>query len=104
MQSFDIKVNVDNIVGIALDNKTLNFGTLPAGNSAFKYIDLINNDDNKKYVYLTSKGRVKNWIVAEKNGFYLGPKTNKTIKVEIFIPKDTKIGEYTGKMKVTFLG
>jgi|SRR3989344_70190 len=104
IQSFDVKVKVDNAVGIALDNKTLNFGTLPADNSAFKYIDLINNDNTKKYVYLTSKGKVKNWIVAEKNRFYLEPNSNKTIKVELFVPRDTENSEYYGKVKVIFIG
>ncbi|MEK6952162.1 MAG: hypothetical protein AABX29_04035 [Nanoarchaeota archaeon] len=103
-QNFEVKVKVDDVVGIALDNKTLNFGTVPNGSNAFKYIDFVNKDDSKKYIYITSQGKVKNWIFVENNGFYLSPKTNKTIKIELFIPKDTRMGEYTGKMKVTFLG
>lgn len=103
-QSFDVKVKVDDVVGIALDNKTLNFGTVPGGDSAFKYIDLINKDDNKKYVFFSSKGRVKNWIVVKQNGFYLEPDSNKTIKVELFVPRNTSFNEYKGKVMVFFIG
>ncbi len=104
VQSFDVKVNVDNAVGIVLDNKTLNFGTVPSANSAFKQINFINKDNRGKYLYFTSKGEIRKWLVVEDNWFYLEPRTNKNMKLEIYIPENTENGNYTGKITVVFLG
>ncbi|MEM1577642.1 MAG: hypothetical protein QXM27_01350 [Candidatus Pacearchaeota archaeon] len=97
---YDIKLKVGDYIGFNIENESINFGTIMPGGRGERYIEVTSNKDVKVEIYL--KGDIAKWIIVDKNDFILKKNTKENITFSVVIPKDAKIGNYTGKAIILF--
>ncbi len=98
-KEMDMFVKVDDYVGFNADTSALYFGTVAPGNSAFRFLEL--NSVDKVRVIIVPFGKIKKLVSFSENNFVL--EGNKSVKINVNIPKNAEFGEYSGKLKLYFL-
>ena len=104
VNEYDIYLNVDDIAGfnISVSKSSLYFGTAPPSSKLSRDI-IFDNDYESKKVIIKSYGEIKDWITVSENRFILEGNSNKTIKIDVFIPSDAEYGRHSGKLKIVFI-
>lgn len=95
-------VKVSDHFGLNADTDAIKFGMIKSGTSGERSI-LINN--SAKYplrVVIIKSGYIADWVKASENNFILKENESKQINFEVFAPKDSNFGNYTGKVKIIF--
>lgn len=100
---YDVFLRVDNKVGINVDveNSTLNLGIVPLGGSVKREIVIVNTGDEPLAGNVITKGNLAQFLSVEKN-FTIQKDEAKSLSVIADIPRDTKKGNYTGKIIIVF--
>ena len=89
-----IPSNATQTLGISVDYGKLEYGILPKGSSATKYINLTNHDEPVKITMLVT-GTIKDMIKIEKNDFILH--TYEKIPVKL---NASKTGNFSGELEI----
>lgn len=97
-----IFIEISNVTGLKVENKTLDFGSIIPGAYAGKTLNLINNYDFPVLAEFIIEGQVKDMIIVDPIVRF-GPFEKKEIKVYTeIIERDKPYGNYTGTLKVVF--
>lgn len=97
-QVFEMKVQVDNYVGINVDKDTLNFGVVLAGGGSKRFVDISSNEPTR--VIITMKGPLADWTSVSENNFIFEGK--KTLTFLVNTPKNATKGIYEGEAILIF--
>ncbi len=84
-------------IGFVVDTWNLNFGSVPAGGSSTRFMDLSNIGEREAKIIFRAYGNITPFVGFSKNNFILYPKDNITIKITFSSQSDTK-GNYTGEI------
>jgi hypothetical protein len=88
------------LIGVTVETWNLNFGTIPAGNRARRYIVLTNNKDERVKVNFNVYGNITPMISFSKNNFLISKNENLTITVSLITTNTTSPGNYSGEIDV----
>ena len=100
----NIPVYVEVVSGshIGLNTRTdgLYFGKIPMGDSGRRFLTINNEHRSDSEVLIATSEEVADWMIPSDNKFILHPGESKDMTVDIFIPTNASVGNYTGKMTV----
>ncbi len=99
-KGIQINVVAERKVGINLDTDKVYFGTVPVGGSALRNITIANSGSKKRFV-LSVEGPLNDWISASQSKLVLWPGENKTVTLNIEVPKNATPGNYTSNLVIT---
>lgn len=100
VKEIDIILKVDNVVGLNTENDAIKFGRIPPGGIGERKFTLYNdhNQDMRALIYV--EGDVADYVKISEKNFWLKPKESKNVSVNVFVPENAEIKEYSGKMRV----
>jgi len=101
-QEKNMYLTVDNYVGMNVDSSAIYFGTVPPEGSSSRKIFLEHKHNKPLLIQLKTKGDLSKFVSVSENNFILEPNINKTIVVSVYVPKDMKYGNYTGRLAVVY--
>jgi hypothetical protein len=96
--SMDIRVINSSVMGMNVDPGAFHFGALSAGRSARREL-WIRNVEEDAIVIISKRGLMAQWV-GNPNDFIIRKGENKNISFSISVPKDAKLGNYTGEVFV----
>lgn len=99
-KGIQINVVAERKVGINLDTDKVYFGTVPVGGSALRNVTIANSGSKKRFV-LSVEGPLNDWISASQSKLVLWPGENKTVTLNIEVPKNATPGNYTSNLVIT---
>ena len=99
---FYMHTKVENVLGFAVNNTTLEFGTIPPGAWGTKIITISYNEPSPEFVRIVVTGNISQWTSVSDNNFILQGSGEKPLGVRIYMPKDAEIGEYTGTLSIYY--
>lgn len=99
-RGMQINVVAERKVGINLDTDKMYFGTVPDGGSASRNVTIANSGSKKRFV-LSVDGPLAGWTSASQSSFSLQPDENKTVTLQVAVPKNTTPGNYTSNLVIT---
>jgi len=87
--------------GINIDTDAIHFGKLPLGAGSTRHMNITNYHDFSTFFYIKVEDNLLSKIVSiSPNYFVLKPNENKLINIAVSVPKDSKPGNYEGKLDV----
>jgi hypothetical protein len=99
---YPMEVYVDNIAGINLETNIVNFGIVPPGGSSGREMT-VTAGDFKTLVTFESSGNIAGWVTVSENGFPLSPGENRTVMIDVSIPKDiVPLAYRNGTLRIVF--
>jgi hypothetical protein len=98
---FDAKLEVGDVVGFAVGKQELNFGIVPAGGAATRYLTAENQGNKDIMAEILVTGCIKKFIFYE-NYATIKPNETKQFSFQALIPEGTKEGKCTGKIFLIF--
>jgi len=101
-QEKNMYLTVDNYVGFNAANDSIYFGTVPLEGSASRNIVLKHSYSKPLLVQLKPSSYLSKFVSVSDNNFILEPDINKTIIVNVYVPKNMDYGNYTGKLGVIY--
>lgn len=78
----------------------LDFGSVPQGSSATRFVTLHNGSDHDIYVKVLELGEAARFIQSNRNGFVLGAGEGENLEFTADIPAGAKEKKYTGKIMI----
>ena len=102
VKTIDMHVKVEDYVGFNLDTDKLYFGTVMPGGSAKRSISIFHNYTYPVKVKIFIQGYISNWVKADKTEFTVQPNEKLDVPFNVYVPKETPYGNYTGKIKLVF--
>jgi uncharacterized membrane protein len=99
-KGIQINVVAERKVGINLDTDKVYFGTVPVGGSALRNVTIANSGSKKRFV-LSVEGPLNSWISASQSKLTLWSGENKTVTLNIDVPKNATPGNYTSNLVIT---
>jgi hypothetical protein len=96
---YDTKLIVDDRVGFDVSPDAITFGMIPQGNSASRAINIISSDYEQK-VQILVRGNISKFLTISENIVFVKANEDKKINFDVYIPTDTKFGEYSGEIKI----
>lgn len=102
---YELGINVDNLAGfnVSSSENFLQFGTSKPGSIVSRYLIFNNTEGKSSKVIMKSYGDIKEWVAVSENNFVLEGNQNKSIKINVAIPKDADYGAYSGELKIIFM-
>ncbi len=99
-KSLPMFVEVTNKVLVGVNTRTdgLYFGIVPTGDAGRRFINITNPYSTPVQIQITTKGTIAFWVQPDKNYFVLNPGEATQIVVQINIPLNATVGNYTGNM------
>ena len=94
------KPEEDIFIGVTVDTWNLNFGTIQAGNSARRYIELTNSKDESVKINFNVYGNITPLITFNKNNFVINENETSKITVSLTTANTTFPGNYSGEIDV----
>ena len=98
----DISFKVDDVIGINVSNKSLNFGRSPPETAMKRYINLSNNYNFPIEINIKMSGEISEYVSVSDNNFEIIPGDKKEVTFLLRIPKDIEYRYFTGKSRVIF--
>lgn len=98
---FSAKLEVGNIAAFAIGKQELDFGIIPQGGSATRYIAAENQGSKKLILEIFATGTIKKFIFYESYA-YIMPNETKQLPFKASIPESLEAGAYTGKIFLIF--
>jgi hypothetical protein len=89
---------VQGITGFNTDRDALKFGKIAPGGGGVKYFTITASKD--VLIRITVTGDMQYFLTFMENNFVLKAGESKTITSVLNVPEDTKLGEYSGKIRV----
>jgi hypothetical protein len=74
----------------------LDYGRMPKGDSATRYISVKNKGAHSVYIRLVETGSIAGIMRAGQSGFTLRPGEERQVELTVSIPKETGKGGYSG--------
>lgn len=102
VREIPLKVKVSGNLGLGLGDESLNFGSIPAGSTSMREVVISNDKDVDLDVEIYKKGRISRLLNFEEKRFLVKKGEDKRIKFSVFVPEDTKEGEYEGELILIF--
>lgn len=96
----NVSVEVGNVTGIDLGNRSLDFGTMVSNTSAKKNINLTNSYSSPLLVNLSTSGNASEFIYHEPH-LEVDPSSTREVAVVSKIPKGAERGNYSGTFMAT---
>lgn len=91
------------IIGINVENDSLKFGTVMKGNFAERGATIVNPFNDYVRVLINISENVNTFMNVSSQDFMLNAQERKKVMVHAQPSSDTKLGNYTGSMSVTFI-
>ena len=98
----DISFKVDDVIGINVSNKSLNFGRSPPETAMKRYINLSNNYNFPIEINIKMSGEISEYVSVSDNNFEIIPGDKKEVTFLLRIPKDIEYRYFIGKSRVVF--
>ena len=98
----DIKVVAPGGIGFNIDTDALHYGKISAGGTGTRFITLQHSYKIPLRVHATVEGQMGAWAFAPQNDLILAPNETVDFNVAVTVPKNATIGNYTGKLKLSF--
>jgi len=102
---FNMHVNFTselNIMGFAVNNTSLDFGTVPTGAWATKNITIHYNYTSPEFVRIVASGNISKWTSVSDNNFILSGNGEKPLAIRVYVPLDVEFGEYSGTLSIYY--
>ena len=88
-------------VGFDIEKHSLNFGVIPAGGGAGRFLDIRNPENRVIKIRIETHGNISDFITLSESEIVLEPGEERSIQVS-FDPEDaTEPGEYSGEIDIT---
>jgi hypothetical protein len=87
-------------IGVNPLTERLDFGDLPKGNSATRFVTIENNGRTDIYVKIVITGNVSDLVNINKNNFVLSPGSSEKIDFAMSMPISADQEEYKGKVTI----
>ena len=100
IKELSVKVEVDSVIGVDVDNTALAFGKLPPGSSSTKEIIIENNKEKEVKIILKAEGPSASIIQFSENNIIMESKETKTIQIIATAPLEAKEKYYAGTIKI----
>ncbi len=88
-------------IGVSVDPDTLNFGILPIGSSASKFILIENPDDRPVKVHVQAEGDFPGKISYDRDNFVLNPGEQEKV---VITARGTETGNFSGNIVIGLKG
>ncbi len=95
-----MELNVNSSYGFNLETDKLNLGKIVPGGDSSRGFTVSNNKDYPLKVSVIKEGQLAKWIEIGNQTFDIFPSENKAVMVNVYVPKGTEYGLYTGNIKV----
>jgi len=102
VRKLPVKVIVMDRVGLGLQEDVLSFGGVSPGGTSRRQMIIASYHDEPLIVSIKFNGDVSRWVQVEENDFRLEKDEEKRIEFSVYIPLETKKGEYEGEVIVIF--
>jgi len=96
----DAKFSVGNNIGFDLNSTSLSFGKITPGGSAKRSLKLSNEFDYAIKVRVLASRKIADYISVKEESFLIEPKTLGSIEFTLNIPRNMKLGDYSGKVLI----
>lgn len=100
-KEIQVKFQVDDFLGLIINNTTLDFGSLVRETSSTKTIKLTNEFSHEVLVKININPELQEFIFG-KTDFIIKPYETKEYPVTLFIPKNAELKKYSGKIIFNF--
>lgn len=97
----DLRVEVNETIGIIINDSIVDFGVLPAGINSNKKVVLHNDFDYPIKVKAFVDGNISNYIFGEGEVFLLS-NSQEVYNIELYLPEDIENAVYTGNIVFKF--
>lgn len=102
IKEIEMKIKVDDVIGINVENTSLNFGRTYPGSLVFRKINLTNNYNFPIKISILNTGDISQFVYVSENDFLLRPKELRQVTYYVDVPKDAEYRNFTGISKVIF--
>lgn len=97
IRELPLMVEVTNKIGIGIyEGEQLNFGVVRRGGSRTMFFNITSNEDVKLTIF--KKGDIADFIYIPENNFFLQTNELKRVSVDLRIPLNTELSNYSGKL------
>ncbi|MFA5542725.1 MAG: hypothetical protein WDA47_03065 [Bacilli bacterium] len=97
----DLRVEVNQNIGIVINDSIIDFGILPAGLNSNKKVILYNDFNYPVRVKVFVKGNISDYIFGESEVFLLS-NSQEVYNIELYLPSDMEKSIYTGNILFKF--
>ncbi len=99
VKTYELFLRVDDRIGLNVDveSSRIDLGIVPPGGSVKREFAIANNGTKPLAGGITVRGDLAKFISAERD-FIIGGNEIKRVSLIASVPRDTQIGNYTGKM------
>jgi hypothetical protein len=98
-ETFNVTFSVADKLGLAVEKGVLSFGQINREGSAVRNINIDNGYNFSLKVKALATKNIADFIFAETN-FTIYPNQNISLPINLYIPKDTAYGNYSGKITI----
>jgi hypothetical protein len=95
-------VKIDDVIGINVENSSLNFGRTYPGSLVYRKVNLTNNFDFPITVSILNAGEISDFVYVSENNFLLAPDELRQVTYYVNVPMDAEYRNFTGKSRVIF--
>ena len=89
------------MVGFDMEKHSLNFGVIPAGGGAGRFLDIKNPENRVIKIRIETHGNISEFITLGESEIILEPGEERSVEIS-FDPEDaTEPGEYSGEIDIT---
>ena len=99
-KTIDMSIAVGDHIGFAIGTPGLNFGTVPAGGSSSREIEIDDGIDGVSNVHLRVTGELHDWTYFSDNDFSVSGDEPRLVKIRVLVPPDAEPKSYTGRLEV----
>lgn len=97
----DLKVEVNQSIGIVINDSIVDFGIIPAGLNSNKKVILYNDFNFPVKVKAFVNGNISDYIFGESEVFLLS-NSQEVYNIELYLPEDMEKSIYTGNLLFKF--
>lgn len=102
IKELNMRIKVEDVIGINVENSSLNFGKSYPGSLVYRKVNLTNNHDFKVKIKILNTGDISDFVYVSENNFILNPDEIKQVIYYVDLPKNIEYRNYTGTTKVIF--
>ncbi len=95
-------IKVDEVIGINVENSSLNFGRTYPGSLVYRKVNLTNNFNFPVRVSILNAGEISDFVYVSENNFLLAPDELRQVTYYVDVPMDAEYRNFTGKSRVIF--
>lgn len=99
---YDAIVSVKNttVIGVNPSTNQLDFGELPPGGAAIRYVEIVNEGDMQVYIKVLKIGSIAELIKSKNETYLLSQGEKRKMEFMLNIPSNAEEREYKGKVYI----